>query len=110
MTIAVTVFAWLASESRRQAGEGRTASSPAVRSAQIPFERFELLAQFEAPAYLPHGAGSSPQFERAMQHYLRRDYPGAIPGPRLGPGRPPAPPARFYLVILYLFTSARPAR
>ncbi len=44
-----------------------------------------------------------------MQHYLRRDYAGAIPGLRSVTGDPRAAAARFYLGICYLLTSARPA-
>src|SRR5215472_8982718 len=79
MTIAVTVFAWLASESRKQAGEGRTANAPPPKNRRIPKERYELLARFEAPAYTAVGPESR-QSQRAIERYSKGDYNGAIPG------------------------------
>lgn len=107
MAVAVTVFAWLASESRKEAGEGRTANAPPARAWKIPAERIKLLARFEPPSYEPAG-GESPQFVRAMQPYVRKDYAGAIPGLRaMLDAQPDSVETRFYLAICQLLTKDR---
>jgi len=107
MTIAVAVFAWLASESRKEAGEGRTANAhPPVRQ-HIPAERLELLARFDAPLYSP-AAADPPPFQQAMRSYANRDYARAIPELRaLTESRPDLAGARFYLAICLLLTNDR---
>jgi TolA-binding protein len=104
MTIAVVVFAWLASESRKEAGEGRTANGPATRTGRIPEERLQLLSRFEPPAASsPTGPAA---FVQAMSHYRDRDYAGAIPGLRsAASAQPKFWEARFYLGICFLLTS-----
>ena len=71
----------------------------------IPREQIELLARFEAPSYAP-AAGESSQFQETMQHYLKRDYAGAIPGLRqILEANPDSVDAHFYLGICELLTN-----
>jgi len=109
LTIAVVVFAWLASESRKEAGEGRTANARPVRGQPIPEERLQLLAGFEAPLYSTGPESITPhEFRQAMDRYSARDYSGAIPGLRaLAAANPDFVPARFYLGICLLLTNNR---
>jgi predicted Zn-dependent protease len=109
LTIAVVVFAWLASESRKEAGEGRTANARPVRSQHIPEERLQLLAGFVAPVYSPGKASQEPRgWAHAMQRYSAGDYKGAIPGLRaISAVQPDFVPARFYLGICLLLTNNR---
>ena len=109
LTIAVVVFAWLASESRKEAGEGRTANARPTRSQHIPDERLQLLAGFLAPAYSPGTASQEPRgWAHAMQRYSAGDYRGAIPGLRsIASVQPDLVPARFYLGICLLLTNNR---
>ncbi len=98
MFIAISVFVWLALESRRDAG-----AAQAAQTGPIPVERFQLLAQFEAPRYSPGGTQASShtrQFNLAMEHYLKGDFAGAIPGLRASDG----PEAAFYLGLCSLLT------
>ena len=105
MMVAVGVFAWLASESRKEAGEGRTANAPPVVTAHIPEERYELLARFVPPGYTPTRLEGR-DFRRAMDLYLKGDDAGAIPWFRSAiPAQPSA--ARFYLAICLLLTDDR---
>jgi TolA-binding protein len=103
MTIAIGVFTWLAVESRRDAG-----TSQAAQTGRIPIERFQLLAQFEPPAYAPGPKLDKPptkQFQEAMERYLKKDFAGAIPGLRaIVSARRDGPEARFYLGICSLLT------
>jgi len=104
MTIAVVVFAWLASESRKEAGEGRTANGPATRTGRVPEERLQLLSRFEPPA--ASSATKPAGFVQAMSHYRDRDYSGAIPGLRTAAsGQADFWEAHFYLGICFLFTN-----
>ena len=106
MTIAIGVFAWLAVESRHDAG---VSQSP--KTGPIPVERFQLLAQFEPPPYLPDNSRASPharQFQVAMEHYLKRDFAGAIPGLRATVAAPAGgTEAQFYLGICSLLIGDR---
>jgi TolA-binding protein len=101
MTIAIGVFAWLAVESRQDAGVSQSPQTGA-----IPLERFQLLAQFEPPLYSPDERRSSPhtrQFQAAMEHYVKRDFAGAIPGLRASvAAQADGPQAWFYLGICSL--------
>ena len=110
--IAVGVFAWLARESHREAGLGRTANARPTSIREIPSERIELLAQFEPPVYQASGAESaegSREFRTAMEHYRKRDYPGAVLGLRAAiQSQPQSVEARFYLAICLLLTNDRP--
>jgi len=107
LTIAVVVFAWLASESRKEAGEGRTANGHIPIGQSLPAVRLQELARFEAPAYL--SAPKEPRgFAQAMQKYSARDYAGAISGLRsVAVAQPDFVPARFYLGICLLLTNDR---
>lgn len=107
LTIAVVVFAWLASESRKEAGEGRTANAHPARGGQIPEERLQLLSRFEAPAYLASDSAKDPiTFGPAMRRYADRNYEGAIPGLRAASSaQPDFWEARFYLGICLLLTN-----
>lgn len=99
------MFAWLAHESRVEAGLGRTANAPPPAMRSIPHERIELLARFEPPPYTPV-AGESTQLQETMQHYLKRDYAGAIPGLRhILEAKPDSVDAYFYLGICELLTN-----
>lgn len=99
MTVAIGIFAWLAVESRQEAG-----ASQSLQAGRIPAERFQLLAQFEPPAYSP-AARHTRQFQAAMEHYLNKDFAGAIPGLRDAAATPADnPEAPFYLGICSLLT------
>lgn len=107
LTIAVVVFAWLASESRKQAGEGRTANGHVPIGQSLPADRLQELARFEPPAYLsaPKQPGG---FDQAMQKYSTRDYTGAISGLRsVAAAHSEFVPAKFYLGICLLLTNDR---
>jgi TolA-binding protein len=108
MATAVGVFAWLAVESRHDAG-----TSQPAQTGRIPIERFQLLAQFEAPAYAPASQldkSHKRQFQEAMERYLKKDFAGAIPGLRASvSARADGPEARFYLGICSLITGDSPA-
>jgi hypothetical protein len=103
------VFAWLAVESHREAGLGRTANAAPPPMRNIPPERIALLARFDPPEYQPaSGALSSPEFRSAMEHYSRHDYGGALPGLRAAvQARPQSVEERFYLAISLLLTNDR---
>jgi TolA-binding protein len=107
--IAVGVFAWLAVESHREAGLGRTANARPAPLRQIPAERIELLARSDPPAYEPTAsANDSREFKAAMEHYRVRDFAGAIQGLRaISQPQPQLVEARFYLAICLLLTNDR---
>jgi len=108
MCVAIGVFIWLASESRRKQGLGRTANSPPVSTARIPEERYELLSRFVPPVYQ---AGTSPQskaFQQAMELYRKGDDAGALAGLRqAAEAQPDSVEVRFYLGIVLLLTNNR---
>jgi len=111
MIIAVSVFAWLASQSRKQAGLGRTANSPASFTGSIPEERYQLLSRFVPPAYQP-GAGvdESREFRQAMERYAKGDDEGARAGLEAAAKvQPDSIEVRFYLGVCYLLANNRPA-
>jgi hypothetical protein len=109
--IAVGVFAWLARESHREAGLGRTANARPAPIREIPTERIQLLAQFEPPVYEPPAAESAEgtrEFRAAMEHYMERDYPRAVLGLQAAvQSQPQSVEARFYLAICLLLTNDR---
>jgi TolA-binding protein len=107
LTIAVVVFAWLASESRKEAGEGRTANGPPVRSGRIPEERLQLLSRFEPPEFSAAASSKEPAgFSAAMARYQARDYAAAIPALQtIASAQPGFVEARFYLGICLLLTN-----
>ena len=109
--VAVGVFAWLAVQSHREAGLGRTANAAPPPMRHIPPERLALLAHFEPPEYdAADNTETSPDFRAAMEHYRKRDYTGAVSGLRASAqAEPQSVPARFYLAICLLLTNDRPA-
>jgi TolA-binding protein len=109
LTIAVAVFAWLASESRKQAGEGRTANARPVASGPVPEERYQLLAQFEPPVYSAKPNPADPHgFRQGMERYSEKDYAAAVPQLRAAASAQPGfVAARFYLGICLLATGDR---
>jgi len=101
MVIALGVLAWQAKISRREAGP-----KDIIRPAQVPRERLELLAHFEAPAYV--GPEGSPEFQSAIQRYKQRDYKGAIAGLRRVLAKDSSNlEAHFYLGISLLLTGGQ---
>jgi len=113
LTIAVGVFAWLASESRKEAGEGRTANARPPVLRHIPAERFLLLARFDPPAYSSESQtdeATPKTFQRAMARYAKRDFAGAIPELRAAAAaEPDLWAARYYLGICLLLANDVPA-
>ncbi len=109
MCIAVSVFFWLASESRKAAGEGRTASARPPANQRIPEERLELLAQFEPPG--PDAAAAAdPALRLALGYYDQSDYSKAVPELRaLSKSQPDLAAAHFYLGVCLLLTDQRVA-
>ena len=109
LAIAVGVFIWVASESRKQAGLGRTANARPSITGRIPEERYELLSRFVPPAYQPGtGVGESQEFKHAMEHYVKGDDRGALAGLRaVDKALPNDTEVRFYLGICYLLTNDR---
>jgi hypothetical protein len=106
----VGVFAWLAVQSHREAGLGRTANAAPPPLREIPAERIELLARIEPPEYEAAAASmnGSPEFRAAMERYRRRDYVGAVLGLRAATQfQPQSVEARFYLAICLLLTNDR---
>jgi thioredoxin-like negative regulator of GroEL len=111
MAIAVGVFVWVASESRKEAGVGRTANARPSITGRIPEERYELLARFVPPAYQPGtGVAESQEFKRAMEHYLKGDDAGALARLRaVAKAQPDSIEVRFYLGVCLLLTNDRSA-
>ena len=109
--IAVGVFAWLAVQSHREAGLGRTANAPPPRMREIPPEKIELLSRIEPPAYEASAADSaqgSREFRAAIEEYQKRNYSGAIAGLRAAAqAQPQSAEAHFYLAICLLMTNDR---
>jgi TolA-binding protein len=109
MAVAVGVFMWLASESRKEAGLGRTANARPSVAGHVPEERYELLARFVPPDYQPDPNAAQPrEFQEAIQHYLKGDDRGALPGLRATvEAHPDSVEARFYYGICLLLTNDR---
>jgi len=108
MLIAMGVFGWLAWTSRQEPGIGRVAGARVQAPASaIPDERYELLAAFRAPEYVPESR-SPKDFKNAMKRYANEDFAGAIPGLRAAASNAPSfIAARFYLGICLLLTRDR---
>lgn len=68
MVVALGVLFWQAKQSRRDQG-----AKTITRPAEIPAERYQLLARFE-----PLPPSTSAQLRTAMDRYRQRDYAGAI--------------------------------
>jgi len=108
MLIAMGVFGWLAWTSRQEPGIGRVAGARVQAPASaIPDERYESLAAFRAPEYVPESR-SPKDFQNAMKRYANGDFAGAIPGLRAAANAAPSfVAARFYLGICLLLTRDR---
>jgi hypothetical protein len=108
MLIAMGVFGWLAWTSRQEPGIGRVAGARAqVPASPISDERYELLAAFPAPEYVPKSRPPK-DFQNAMKRYASQDFVGAIPELRAAANTAPSfIAARFYLGICLLLTGDR---
>jgi predicted Zn-dependent protease len=108
MLVAMGVFGWLAWTSRQEPGVGRVAGARVQAPASsIPEERYEMLAAFRAPAYVPEGSAPK-DFLKAMTRYTNQDLAGAIPELRgVAKATPSNIAARFYLGICLLLTGDR---
>jgi hypothetical protein len=108
MLIAMGVFGWLAWTSRQEPGVGHVAGAVAKTPVvTIPDERYELLAAFQAPEYVPE-SHTPKDFQNAMKLYASQDFAGAIGGLRATAKTTPGfPPAHFYLGICLLLTGDR---
>jgi hypothetical protein len=113
MLIAMGVFGWLAWTSHQEPGVGRVAGTRAPAPASpIPDERYELLAAFRAPDYVPESGSpkdfQNADFQNAMTRYANQDFAGAIPELRAAANATPSfIAARFYLGICRLVTGDR---
>jgi len=107
MLVAMGVFGWLAWTSRQEPGIGRVAGARVqAPPSSIPEERYEMLAAFRAPAYVPER--SAPQdFAKAMRLYAKEDFAGAIPELRAASKAPNSLAATFYLGICLLLNGDR---
>lgn len=107
MLVAMSVFGWLAWTSRHEDGMGHVAGALKTPAVTIPDERYELLAAFEAPEYVPESRAPK-DFQSAMKLYAGQDLAGAIGGLRTTvKGTPGFLPAHFYLGICLLLTGDR---
>jgi TolA-binding protein len=109
MLVAMSVFGWLAWTSHGESGVGHVAGGhPAGAAAStIPDERYEFLAAFAAPEYLPIRGASRP-FQAAMALYQKQDYSGAASALRaVTDAQPGLTEARFYLGVSLLLSGDR---
>lgn len=109
MLVAMSVFGWLAWVSHGEPGVGHVAGTRPQNAVtnSIPDERYELLAAFEAPEYLPK-PGAPKSFQMAMARYEKKDYAGAASELRTITGaNPDFVPAQFYLGISLLLAGDR---
>jgi hypothetical protein len=108
MLVAMGVFAWLAWTSRHEPGVGRVAGARVQAPVgNIPDERYELLAAFRAPEYVPESPAPK-DFQNAMRRYANQDFSHAIPELRATANATPNfIAARFYLGICLLLTGDR---
>jgi TolA-binding protein len=108
MLVAMSVFGWLAWTSREEPGIGRVAGARAqATTSSIPDERYELLAAFRAPDYVPVSPAPK-DFQNAMRLYANQDFARAIPQLRSAANATPSSiAARFYLGICLLLTGDR---
>lgn len=109
MLVAMSVFGWLAWTSREEPGIGRVAGGRPLNTAGSPIsdERYELLAAFDAPAYVAE-RNPPKAFQTAMARYAKRDYPGAASGLRaVTDDQPNFMAAKFYLGVSLLLAGDR---
>jgi hypothetical protein len=113
MLVAMGVFGWLVWISGHEPGVGRVAGARAQAPAvSIPDERYEMLAAFRAPEYIPESPApkdfQNAEFRNAMQRYARQDFAAAIPELRAAANSTSSLiAARFYLGICLLLTGDR---
>lgn len=109
MLVAMSVFGWLAWTSLKEPGHGEVAGARPSNTAAsaIPDERFQLLAGFQAPDYMPEPGGSK-SFHAAMASYQNKDYANAASRLRtITIAKPGFVEARFYLGISLLLSGNR---
>jgi hypothetical protein len=108
MLVAMGVFGWLVWISGHEPGVGRVAGARVQAPAgSIPDERYEMLAAFRAPEYIPESPAPK-DFRKAMKSYARQDFAAAIPELRAAANATPGLIAtRFYLGICLLLTGDR---
>jgi TolA-binding protein len=109
MLVAMGVFGWLAWTSREEPGIGRVAGGRPLNTAGSPIsdERYEVLAAFEAPAYVAERNPPKP-FQAAMALYVKRDYAGAALALRaVTDAQPNFVAAKFYLGVSLLLAGDR---
>jgi TolA-binding protein len=109
MLVAMSVFGWLAWTSHAESGVGHVAGGrPASAAANaIPDERYEFLAAFSAPEYVPMKGASKP-FQAAMSLYQKHDYSGAASALRaIADAQRGLGDARFYLGVSLLLAGDR---
>jgi TolA-binding protein len=109
MLVAMSVFGWLAWTSHGESGVGHVAGGrPAGAAAStIPDERYEFLASFAAPEYVPLRGAPEP-FQAAMSFYKKQNYSNAASALRgVTDTAPNFAPARFYLGISLLLSGDR---
>jgi hypothetical protein len=113
MLVAMGVFGWLVWISGHEPGVGRVAGARTQAPAgSIPDERYEMLAAFRAPDYVPETPApkdfQKSDFQHAMTFYARQDFAAAIPELRAAANATPSLiAARFYLGICLLLTGDR---
>ena len=107
MCVAVGVFTWQALESRSEAGRPSTAA-PAHNPKP---ERYQSLANFEAPPYSNAAFNTTTgggRFQDAMERYQKHDYAGAIPDLQAAVNaQPDLLAGHFYLGICLLVSGDR---
>jgi hypothetical protein len=108
MLVAMGVFGWLAWTSHQEGSSGHVAGGRVQAPASsMPDERYELLAAFQAPEYVPDSR-SPRDFQNAMRLYTRHDFAGAIPELRASANATPNfTGTRFYLGICLLLAGDR---
>lgn len=108
MLVAISVFAWLAWTSKEEPGVGRVAGArPPSAATLIPDERYDLLAAFQPPEYVPQ-RGAPKAFQAAMALYTKQDYAGAASALRaVANTQSEFVPARFYLGVSLLLAGDR---
>jgi hypothetical protein len=118
MLVAMGVFGWLVWISGHEPGVGRVAGARVQAPAgSIPDERYEMLAAFRAPEYVPETPAlkdfqkadfQNADFQSAMTRYARQDFAAAIPELRAVTNATPSfIAARFFLGICLLLTGDR---
>jgi hypothetical protein len=113
MLVAMGVFGWLVWISGHEPGVGRVAGTRVQAPVgSIPDERYEILAAFRAPEYIPESRApkdlQNADFQKAMTRYASQDFTHAIPGLRAAANATPGfIAARFYLGICLLLTGDR---